>query len=92
MRQNEHQVAELTQQLAAMQREKERLESRARLLEQVVSLNLTHEARLHTNKVSGTTRCELVHDQRAYNLKRSEIFLASERGCSTLLLVPVSVP
>jgi cell division protein FtsB len=52
MRQNEQQVAELTQRLAAMQREKERLESRARLLEQVVSLNLTHEARLHTNKVS----------------------------------------
>jgi hypothetical protein len=51
MRQNEQQVADLTQRLAAMQREKERLESRARLLEQVVSLNLTHEARLHTNKV-----------------------------------------
>jgi hypothetical protein len=51
MRQNEAQVADLTQRLATMQREKERLESRARLLEQVVSLNLTHEARLHTNKV-----------------------------------------
>jgi hypothetical protein len=54
MRQNEQQVADLTQRLAAMQREKEQLESRARLLEQVVSLNLTHEARLHTNKVRKT--------------------------------------
>jgi hypothetical protein len=57
MRQNEQQVAELTQRLAAMQREKERLESRARLLEQVVSLNLSHEARLHTNKVRDCGTC-----------------------------------
>jgi uncharacterized protein YhaN len=57
MRQNEQQVADLTQRLAAMQREKERFESRARLLEQVVSLNLTHEARLHTNKVRHVAPC-----------------------------------
>lgn len=52
MRANEAQVADLTARIEAMQLEKERLESRARLLEQVVSLNLTHEARLHTNKVT----------------------------------------
>lgn len=51
MRANEAQVADLTSRLHQLQLDKERLESRARLLEQVVSLNLTHEAKLHTNKV-----------------------------------------
>ncbi|KAF8070905.1 COG8 [Scenedesmus sp. PABB004] len=50
MRANEAQVAELSSQLSALRVDKARLESRARLLEQVVSLNLTHEARLHTNR------------------------------------------
>lgn len=53
MRANEAQLADLTARLEALELEKCRLESRARLLEQVVSLNLTHEARLHTNKVRG---------------------------------------
>lgn len=55
MRANEAQVADLTARLEALELEKCRLESRARLLEQVVSLNLTHEARLHTNKVGSDT-------------------------------------
>ena len=50
MRDNERQVEQLTTALAALQADKARLETRARLLEQVVSLNLQHEARLHTNK------------------------------------------
>jgi hypothetical protein len=51
MRHNEEQVAALTARVESLTVEKARLESRARLLEQVVSLNLTHEARLHTDRV-----------------------------------------
>jgi hypothetical protein len=52
MRLNEEQVADLTARLEQLEMEKARLESRGRLLEQMVALNMTHEARLHTNKVS----------------------------------------
>eukprot|EP00775_Hariotina_reticulata_P006223 gene6223-6460_t len=50
MRQNEEQVADLTARLEQLEMEKARLESRGRLLEQMVALNMTHEARLHTNR------------------------------------------
>ncbi|KAF6253607.1 hypothetical protein COO60DRAFT_1668193 [Scenedesmus sp. NREL 46B-D3] len=86
MRQNEHQVAELTQQLAAMQREKERLESRARLLEQVVSLNLTHEARLHTNKQQ-----MLLEELAQFVLMLDAAAVAAPAGISALHGAPASL-
>lgn len=52
MRCSQKQVEELSAQLGAVMAEKSRLETKAKILDKVVVLNMHHEARLHCNKVT----------------------------------------
>lgn len=61
MRTTQKQLDELTRQVSALLSEKSQLETRTRILEQVVYLNTNHEQMLHANEVS-------VHHVRTHRL------------------------
>ena len=51
MRDSQKQLEQLTQQMSRLMQEKAELETRNRILEQVVKLNVDHVEQLQTNKV-----------------------------------------
>jgi hypothetical protein len=56
MREWQKQLEALTSQVSQLMNEKSQLETRTRILEQIVVVNTHHEERLHCNKVGGACK------------------------------------
>jgi hypothetical protein len=57
MREWQKQLEALTSQVSQLMNEKSQLETRTRILEQIVVVNTHHEERLHCNEVGGASVC-----------------------------------
>lgn len=80
LRSSQRQLEELTEQVSKLMQQKSRLETRNRVLEQVVLLNTHHEERLHANKEIMVREQEMLLDELAQFMNlvegRSDITLS----------------